>query len=389
MSQAGTLISNLVSIPVTYLELGDVASVNTGDQLNREGLASSGKYPVMNGGIAPSGFYEEFNTVGPVTVISQGGASAGYVNWMAGALWAGAHCFVIKPKEEILDSRFLYHFLKHSETKIQSLKSGAGIPGLNRSKLIKLKCPVPSLEIQSEIVRTLDAFTELEAELESELEARKVQYEIYRDHLIQDDSIQGKEVSLGNYVQKVDRINWRENPELELDYVDLSSVDRDNKAIVSTTKVTATTAPSRAQQLIKERDVLFGSTRPTLNRLCLVPKEFDGQVASTGFCVLRADLNKMLPNYLLHLLNSSSFRLFVSENQEGASYPSISDGSIKSFTFKLPNLQEQERVSSLLDKFLGLLIDVNSGLPAEITVRRQQYEYYRNKLMSFKELEAV
>ena len=118
MKKLEQLIAQVSSYSVAYIELGAVASVKTGDQLNREGLTSSGDYPVINGGIAPSGYHDEFNTSGPVTVISQGGASAGYVNWMPGAIWAGAHCFTIKPNEHMILSRYLYHFLKQMKLRL-------------------------------------------------------------------------------------------------------------------------------------------------------------------------------------------------------------------------------------------------------------------------------
>jgi len=288
------------------------------------------------------------------------------------------------------NARYLAYLLQDSEFQNKKLThiTGTKVKRIHESAFSKIRFALPPVAIQDEIVLFLDKFRKLEKELKTELEARNTQYEYYRDFLIHDDSSSDGLTDLGQCLQKINRVNWKSNPELELEYIDLSSVDREIKAIVSTTRVNASTAPSRAQQLIKEGDVLFGSTRPTLNRLCLVPSEFDGQVASTGFCVLRSDPNKISPNYLFHLLNSTSFQSFVSENQEGASYPSISDGVIKSFTFKLPGLSEQARVATLLDKFLTLLIDVRTGLPAEITARREQFEHYRSKLLTFRELEV-
>ena len=291
---------------------------------------------------------------------------------------------------DLVNPYFISYLFKSKSIRRQIQESSQGITrfGLTKPKWENLVFPIPPIETQNQIVKVLDSFLELDISLKIELDARKIQYGYYRDFLIDDDSIDRELVELGECLEKIERVNWKSNPNFEPNYVDLSSVDIESMSIVTTTKIAASTAPSRAQHLIKKNDVLFGSTRPTLNRICSVLEEYDGHVASTGFCVLRANPSKLFHRYLFHLLNSASFRLFVSEKQEGASYPSISESAIRAFSFKLPNLQEQERLSDILDKFLSLLINKTFGLPAEIVARRNQYEYYRDELLTFRTLEV-
>ena len=178
------LIDELCPEGVEYDELGELASIETGTQLNKTVMAEVGDYPVINGGINPSGFYHEYNTDKNSIAISQGGASAGYVNFITTKFWAGAHCFIVKPISNKIENRYLYFLLKNGQEKLQNAKLGAGIPGLNKKELQTFKIPIPPLPIQKEIVKILDNFTELEAELEAELETRRQQYEYYREQLL-------------------------------------------------------------------------------------------------------------------------------------------------------------------------------------------------------------
>ena len=184
MSRLEQLIGELCPEGVVFENLGALVEVGKGEQLNLTEMSDDGSYPVLNGGVNPSGYFEKFNTDENTITISQGGASAGYVNFMSSKFWAGAHCFVVRPKSKRLVNMYLYYFLKNCEKRIQEAKYGAGIPGLNKTTLEHLSIPIPPLSVQEEIVRILDTFTALEAELEKELEARTKQYEYYRDKLL-------------------------------------------------------------------------------------------------------------------------------------------------------------------------------------------------------------
>lgn len=184
MNEIDKLIQELCPDGVEYKKLGEVCEINTGEQFNKRDMDEKGIYPVLNGGIAPSGYTERYNTEENTITISQGGASAGYVNFMDCKFWAGAHCYIVKPISKTISNRFLYFFLKNEERKIMGSKLGAGIPGLNRKNVTSFPIPVPPLPIQEKIVEVLDKFTKLEAELEAELEARRKQYEYYREKLL-------------------------------------------------------------------------------------------------------------------------------------------------------------------------------------------------------------
>ncbi|MGL2552104.1 restriction endonuclease subunit S [Helicobacter pylori] len=182
------LLHTLAPKGVEFRKLGEVINILKGKQLNKELLLDYGKYPVMNGGIYASGYWNEYNTDYPKIIISQGGASAGYVNYMTSKFWAGAHCYAIDLNSEKLNYKFLYYFLKNSQTILMKSQFGAGIPALNKADIETLTIPIPPLEIQQEIVKILDQFslltTDLLAGIPAEIKARKKQYEYYREKLL-------------------------------------------------------------------------------------------------------------------------------------------------------------------------------------------------------------
>ena len=196
----------------------------------------------------------------------------------------------------------------------------------------------------------------------------------------------GQEVEwkkMSEVCQKTSKINWK-LVEGEYKYIDLSSVDRDNHKISDCTIINKENAPSRAQQVVKTGDILFGTTRPTLMRFCYIPKEYDGEVCSTGYCVIRVNNEMINSHFAYHFLFTQKFQDYVEGHQKGASYPAISNKDVMSFELPIPSLQEQERIANILDRFESLTTSLQSGLPAEIAARRQQYEYYRDKLLTFK-----
>ena len=189
---------------------------------------------------------------------------------------------------------------------------------------------------------------------------------------------------LGNCVLNIKKIKWNDSQESSFNYIDLSSVDRENHSIYNTDLVTMQNAPSRAQQIVHTEDVLFGTTRPLLQRYCIVPNQYDEQICSTGFCVLRANKEKILPKWILYGISTNLFLSHIEKYEKGTSYPAISDKDVKLYEIPLPSLPVQEYIVSILDKFDALINDVSKGIPKEIELRQKQYEYYREKLLDFK-----
>ncbi len=210
----------------------------------------------------------------------------------------------------------------------------------------------------------------------------------YLEKLLNGVDIQWK--TIGEVTLRTSNIKWREATR-SYRYVDLTSVDIETKKITETTEVTANNAPSRAQKLIEENDVIFATTRPTQQRFCLIDGEYSDEVASTGFCVLRAKQNEVLPKWIWHWISTSYFKKYVEENQSGSAYPAISDAKVKECYIPVPcpenpekSLTIQAEIVRILDKFTALTVE----LTAELTMRKKQYNYYRDQLLCFDEAEV-
>lgn len=190
-----------------------------------------------------------------------------------------------------------------------------------------------------------------------------------------------------NVCMKTSNIKWKSTTG-QYRYIDLSSVDIQTHSIISTIEIDKMSAPSRAQQIVQEDDVIFATTRPTQMRACIIPTEYNGDICSTGYCILRADRNILLPKFLFFSMTTSTFKIYLSNNLTLGNYPSISNSALMGYEIPVPPIAEQQKIVSILDRFDTLTNDLTSGLPAEMEKRRQQYEFYRDKLLTFKRKEA-
>ena len=370
MSKIDDLIKQYCPNGVEYKELGSICIIEKGQQLNKDSLLDKGLYPVMNGGIAPSGYWDEYNTEKNTTIISQGGASAGYTQFMYTPFWAGAHCYTvtIRDNNKYLN-RFIFHFLKNNQEQLMNNQYGAGIPALSKKSVEILQIPVPPLPVQEEIVRILDSFAELEQELEKELEARKKQYEHYRNQLLSFD----KNTTGGG-------IKWKALGEI-------ANIQRGKRLTKS--------------QLLAEGD--FPVFQNSLTPLGFFPQYncqqdttfliVAGAAGDIGYskspfwaaddCFYFQTTNAIINKYIFYSLEKN--KMLLKSKVRRAGVPRLSRQDIEKIIIPIPSLEEQERIVAILDKFDSLVNSISEGLPAEIDARKKQYEYYRNKLLTFDE----
>ena len=375
MSRLDELIAKLCPDGIDFFELSEISFIEKGVQFNKSNMYEKGSYPVINGGINPSGYIEQYNQEENTITVSQGGASAGFVNWLNTKFWAGAHCYIIKPKKQVLN-RYLYHFIKLKEYKLQECQYGAGIPALAKSTLEKLKVPVPPIEVQKEIVRILDNFTNLTAELTAELTARQKQYEFYRNTLLMQ-NYNMRKIKLSNVATySKDRISATE---IDAEtYVGVDNLLQNKKG-----KVKATYVPKAGNLLAYNAgDILIGNIRPYLRKIWLA----DSKGGTNGdVLVIRTTDKNVLNRFLYYVLSDERFFLYDNNNAKGAKMPRGDKNAVMEYEFYLPNLETQKRIVDVLDNFEKICNDLNIGLPAEIEARQKQYEYYRDLLLTFAE----
>lgn len=189
-------------------------------------------------------------------------------------------------------------------------------------------------------------------------------------------------------------IKWRDTSRTYR-YIDLTSVSIETKKITETPEIANDNAPSRAQKLVEKDDVIFATTRPAQQRYCLIDDAHSGEVASTGYCVLRAKKDEVLPKWILHWIASADFKIYVEENQSGSAYPAISDAKVKEFKIPIPcpenpkkSLEIQAEIVRILDAFTDVTARLTAELTAELTARKKQYNNYRDELLRFKDGEV-
>lgn len=309
------------------------------------------------------------------------------VNWAEGKIWVNNHAHIIAEKEGIL-LRYLYHYLQ--TISIVSLVHG-NIPKLTGSDFKSLQIPLPALPVQREIVRILDSFTLYSAELTAELTARRKQYEFYRDKLLTFDEIYDtKYLPLNDVIYSLNTgLNPRQFFTLNTEdaknyYVTIREI-HNNKIIFNekTDKIN-----DNALRLCNNRshlevgDVLFSGTG-TIGETALVEEEPYNWNIKEGVYAIKPKKNIILSKFLMYVFGATSIRMAYMKKAEGGTVKSVSMGEMRKLLIPIPPMEVQERIVKVLDNFDAICSDLGIGLPAEIEKRQKQYEYYRDKLLSF------
>lgn len=181
MSRLQDLINRLCPDGVPYKPLGEVCEFKRGQTIT-EKSAVEGNVPVIAGGQKPAYFHNISNREGETIAIAGSGAYAGFVSWWTIPVFI-SDAFTVHPNNTLLP-KFVYFYLLNIQQKIHNTKKGSGVPHVHGSSIAKFLIPVPPIEVQEEIVKILDRFADYAAELQAELQARKEQYEYYRNLLL-------------------------------------------------------------------------------------------------------------------------------------------------------------------------------------------------------------
>ena len=140
--------------------LGQLVTIRKGQQVNGEFLAESGTYKVLNGGINPSGYLEEYNTPSGTISISEGGNSCGYVQFNSEPFWSGGHCYTLESNDEMVNYLFLYHYLKFKQADIMALRIGSGLPNVQKKDLEKFEVIIPDTQYQNKATSIFSILSE-------------------------------------------------------------------------------------------------------------------------------------------------------------------------------------------------------------------------------------
>ena len=330
-------------------------------------------------------------SVGVCTVVDRNEALAFYVSLA-----------LLRPQLDKVQSRFLKYAIEsiHGRKELRKRTLINAVPiKINKDDIGKVTIPLPPIEIQSEIVHTLDNYTEnvvkLQNQLTAELTARQKQYEFYRDKLLTFDVLRGGTI---NFCQRTlgELFDFRNGLSKGKEFFGKGTLfirytDVYNHRTLRKKDITALvecTEDEKERLKVSRGDVLFTRTSETAEDIgwsSVMLDDMDDCVFN-GFTIKATPKTKeLLPEYCAYCFSTSDFRQYVTKHCAFTTRASLTGNTIAQYRMTIPPLDIQSRIVNVLDNFEKICSDLNIGLPAEIEARQKQYEYYRDKLLTFAE----
>ena len=389
MSKLSEMIKELCPDGVEYKKLGEIAEIIRGNGLQKSDFVDSGVGCIHYGQI-----YTKYGAFADKTItyvtpelaktlktVSTGDLVVAItsenvedvckcVAWLGGDdIVTGGHAAIVKHKQ---NPKYLSYIFQTVEFFRQKRKYviGTKVIEMSPKKLAEISIPIPPLAIQNEIVKLLDNFTELTAELTAELQLRKKQYSFYRDSLL-------------NFASDGDKITI---------YKKLSELAEIGTGSSNTNEgLSEGTYPFfvRSQEIRWKDSYEYDETAViTSGDGVGVGKIFhyiEGKYALHQRAYrIHVDDERLLPKFLFYYMKSTFYR-YITKNAVQSSVTSIRRPMLDKYPIPIPPLETQAKIVSILDRFDTLTSDLTQGLPAEIAARKKQYEYYRDKLLTFRQ----
>jgi type I restriction enzyme S subunit len=381
MTKLETLIAELCPNGVEYKTLGDVLTIKNGKDYKS---FASGSVPVYGSGGTMT--YIDTAVYNQPSVLIPRKGSLGNVQYVDTPFWTVDTIFWTEINTLITIPRYIYHYLLSIH--LEKRNKAGGVPSATQSDLNSIKIPIPPLEIQREIIHILDRYSvttdELFNQLTAELTTRKKQYEYYRNELLAfgDDVPMRKlgEIARfrrGSFPQPYGNPEWYDG-ENSMPFVQVCDVS-DDMLLVQDTKRKISKLAQPKSVFVPTGTVLV-TLQGTIGRVAVT--QYDCYVDRTLaiFESFKIEINKRYFAYQV----KNKFTI-EEKTARGSTIKTITKEEFTDFKIPVPSLSEQARIVEILDKFDTLTTDITKGLPAEIAARQKQYEYYRDKLLTFKE----
>ena len=377
------ILEEIQNCPVEWKELGEVALLKRGKTITSK-TATDGPYPVISGGQKPAYFHGEFNREGETITVAGSGAYAGFVMYWDEPIFV-SDAFSIEPLEGTLIPKFLYHYLLEKQEILFSLKKGSGVPHVYPKDVSKILIPIPPLEIQEKIVQILDKMTEYVTELTSELTSRKKQYSYYRDKLLsfEDEVYQVEWKTLSEIAKDFGRGKSKHRPRNDvrlyggdIPFIQTGDIREAGKWIENYSQTYNEFGLQQSKQW--EKGTLCITIAANIAETGLLgfdacfPDSIIGFVANPEFAITE---------YVYYYLNS--IKDYLANKSYGSAQDNLNLSTFSSLKIPVPSLEIQSRIVQVLDNFDTVCNDLNIGLPREIELRQKQYEYFREKLLTF------
>ena len=285
--------------------------------------------------------------------------------------------------DDVVSVKFLYYVLKNNIQTFRDAASGMGsLPQISLKVTEEFMLPVPPLEVQREIVRVLDSFTLLTAELTAELTARKKQYGYYRDNLLSfSGSTDVKNVPLGDIAKFVYGYTDKAKETGSARFVRITDISEDGRLNPYDAKYVDLTEESK-KYLLAKGDLLLARTGATYGKTLYF--ESDEPAVYASFLIKIILDNSIIKNrYYWHFSKSSLYWKQAEQYVSKGGQQQFNTNAVSRVKVPVPSLEAQDRIIYVLDNFDAICTDLNIGLPAEIEARQKQYEYYRDALLTY------
>lgn len=331
------------------LKLGEVVEIINGKNQSQV-ISDDGKYPIYGSGGNVMGYATEYLCEKGTTIIGRKGNISNPI-FINERFWNVDTAFGIYPKN-LSEPKFINYLCQTIDFK--SRNKGTTIPSLVKSDLQTIEIPfIKSLSEQQRIVAILDeafaAIDKAKANAEKNLKNAKKLFESYLQGVFENRGEGWEEKTLGEVLIKTETVDPTKKPNKAFIYLDVSSVNKETKEIENATILLGNDAPSRARKLVRTNDVIFATVRPTHSRVALISEEYDEQVCSTGYFVLRAK-EFLCNNLVYYFLLTYSFNKQMEKLQKGASYPAVTDSEVKGIYISFPkSLKDQKTIVKALD----------------------------------------
>ena len=386
MSKLEELIKEFCPNGVIRVTIGKICKISRGIVMSKDFIRDNhGDYPVYSSQTENNGCLGYINTYkydGEYVTWTTDGANAGTVFYRSGKFSITNVCGLLEVKDlMVVNTKYLYYALSIEARRY--VNQGMGNPKLMSNIMASVQIPLPALPVQREIVRILDSFTLYSAELTAELTARRKQYEFYRDKLL---NFNQQEVEIKKLSDIFDTRNgytpstsnkeyWATNDIPWFRVEDIRANGRilnDSIQHVSFSAIKGKVFPANS---------IIISTSATIGEHALITCE---SIANQRFTYLMLK-DQYKDKYNIKYLFYYCFLLadFCRENLQQGSFASVDMSKFNKFEFPIPPMDVQERIVRVLDNFDAICSDLGIGLPAEIEKRQKQYEYYREKLLTF------
>ena len=358
------------------VRLGDVCEISKGEQLNRATLSERGRIPVYNGGTSPSGYAKESNTDAESIIISEGGNSCGYVNFVHTPFWRGGHCYLLKTD---IDKALLYCILKANEPKIMSLRVGTGLPNIQRKRLNSFEFNLPTSKVQQQQI--ILAFTSIDANIAA-LQSLITKYEAIKKatvNLLLEPKSYWRIVPLGEICEVCSTRRVHES-----DWTDSGVPFYRARELVALNEGRSITPLHISEKLYNELIASSGTIRPgdllvtgvgSIGVPYLV-KGNDKFYFKDGNIIWFKNRGEIWPDYFLHAFRSDRIQKQIMEMACVGTIGSYTITNGKRTLIALPPLDEQKRIVEILDSLDGTISGLKSQLAKAQDIKRGMMAYF-------------